>query len=286
MSESPFISDINKDSFDTEVIARSHDTPVFVDFWAGWCNPCKILMPLLASLAQDYEGKFYLAKIDSDVERSLAEKYGVRSLPTVKIFRHGEVVDEFTGVIPEGDIRQLIEKYIVRESDGLYADAIQALKNGDIVAAKSTMQKAMDLDPDQKKIILGMVDIHIKENDIDTAEALIHKLPMNVQTDEDVERIKAQLLFASEIKNAPPIEILEETISGNPKDKDSLYQLGSRYAINGDHEKALVTFLKLMMLDKTYNDGAPRKAMLSIFNILGGGPLVNRYRSKMASALL
>lgn len=286
MSEIPFISDVNKDNFDTEVIARSHDIPVFVDFWAGWCNPCKILMPLLSTLAEKYSGKFYLAKVDSDVERSLAEKYAVRSLPTVKIFRHGEVMDEFTGVIPEGDIRLLIEKYIVRESDAFYTDAMQALNNGDIVTAKTTMQKAMDLDPGQKKIILGMVEIHIKENNFDAAEALIHKLPMNVQTDDDVERIKAQLLFATEIKSAPSIEILEEVINSNPKDKESLYQLGSRYAINDNHEKALETFLKLMMLDKNYNDGAPRKAMLSIFNILGGGPLVNRYRSKMASALL
>ena len=286
MSESPFISDVNKDNFDTEVITRSQNTPVFVDFWAGWCNPCKILMPILSTLAQKYDGKFYLAKVDSDVERSLAEKYAVRSLPTVKVFRHGEVIDEFTGVIPEGDIRQLIEKYMVRESDGFYADAIQALNNGDIITAKANMQNAMDLDPGQKKIILGMVDIHIKEDNFDAAEALIHKLPMNVQTDDDVERIKAQLLFAAEVKNAQPIEILESTINSNPKDKDCLYQLGSLYAINGDHEKALETFLKLMMLDKTYNDGAPRKAMLSIFNILGGGPLVNRYRSKMASALL
>ena len=131
-----------------------------------------------------------------------------------------------------------------------------------------------------------MAEIYLAEGSLEEAEVLIHKLAMNVQTDDDVESLKARLMFAAGIKNAPDIATLEDAIANNPKDSDSLHQLGSRYAVNGDYEKALETFLKLLMIDKTYKDGTPRKAMLSIFNILGGGPLVNMYRSKMASALL
>ena len=286
MNDSLFINDVNHETFDSLVIEQSHQTPVLVDFWAGWCNPCKILMPILTDLAQEYNGKFHLVKVDTDVERSLAEHYGVRSLPTVKVFRFGEIVDEFSGVIPESDIRALIEKYIERESDGLYKEAKQALENGDIIKAKSTMLKAMAGDPDRKIILLGMTEVYLAEGSLVDAEELLHKLPMNMQTDDDVENLKARITFAKGVKDAPDLNTLETSIVNDPKDTKSLYQLGCYYAVDNDHKKALEVFLKLLLVDKNYDDGAPRKAMLSIFNILDGGPLVNMYRSKMASALL
>lgn len=286
MSDSPYISNVSVDTFNTEVIERSFHTPVLVDFWAGWCNPCKMLMPILSKLAEEYQGQFFLAKVDSDVERDLATNYGVRSLPTVKVFKQGQIVDEFAGVIPEANIRALIEKYLTRESDGLFNEAYEAMKNNDLVQARTLMEKAYALDPDRKNIILGMAEISLLEGNADEADKLIASLPINQQNDEDVEQIKAKLMFASAAGKGNDIANLEQQIASNPKDVEALKQLGACYVISGEFEKALECYLQLLIIDKEYQEGLPRKSILAIFNLLGGsGPLVNRYRSKMASAL-
>ncbi|WP_295471797.1 thioredoxin, partial [Thiolapillus sp.] len=105
MSTSPYIIEITKDNYQTDVIERSAQVPVLVDFWAPWCQPCKILMPVLANLAEQYGEKFILAKINTEEEQELAAQFAIRSIPTVKLFVNGQPVDEFAGALPEADIR-------------------------------------------------------------------------------------------------------------------------------------------------------------------------------------
>jgi len=122
-TDSPFISEADDSTFQSLVLDRSIDVPVLVDFWAEWCAPCKMLMPILAQLACEYEGKFQLVKVNTDKQQPLAVQYGVRSLPTLKLFRNGDIVDEIIGVQPEPAIRAIIDRYIVRESDFASQDA-------------------------------------------------------------------------------------------------------------------------------------------------------------------
>ena len=131
MAHSPHIADVTERDFDAQVIQRSHTVPVLVDFWATWCAPCQTLMPLLARLADEYQGKFFLAKVNTDKEQKLAAQHGIRSLPTVKLFRNGSAVDGFMGAQPERAVRALLDKYATSESETLIDDAVRAQQAGD-----------------------------------------------------------------------------------------------------------------------------------------------------------
>ena len=110
MHHSPFVLDVSQQDFQTTVLENSFHSPVLVDFWAAWCQPCQILMPMLRQLAVESEGAFLLAKVNADEEQELAAHFGVRSLPTVKVFRDGQVVEELVGVQPESTYREVIER--------------------------------------------------------------------------------------------------------------------------------------------------------------------------------
>ena len=126
MSESPYIHNVDMQNFQALVLENSMKQPVLVDFWADWCQPCQTLMPMLAKLADEYAGKFVLAKVNSDEQQELATHFGIKSLPTMKLIVNGQVVDERMGVIPEAEIRAFIDPHITSESNGLLDDAMAA----------------------------------------------------------------------------------------------------------------------------------------------------------------
>lgn len=142
------ILDVTQENFQQAVLDESHQRPVVVDFWAAWCGPCQQLMPLLQQLATQYAGKFRLAKVNSDEQQALAQQYGVRSLPTVMIFRHGKPADQFMGVQPEPNIRAMIDQYLEKPSDKLIEQAREQAKTGDVDGALATLKAALEEDPD------------------------------------------------------------------------------------------------------------------------------------------
>src|SRR4030065_277949 len=160
MSPSPHIADVNQQTFESLVLAKSREIPVLADFWAAWCGPCKQLMPVLAKLADEYDGKFFLAKINSDTEQPLAARYGVKSLPTVKLFRNGQVVEEFMGAQPEKAIRALLDRHIPRASDTLVDNALQVLRAGQPDQALAILQQAVKTDPGNDRAKLELARLH------------------------------------------------------------------------------------------------------------------------------
>ena len=115
MADSPFIINVTRENF-AQVMQTSFEVPVLLDFWAGWCQPCLMLMPVLAKLADDYDGKFMLGKLNTEEEQELASRFGIRSIPTVKLFKDGQQVDEFMGALPEQGVRAFLDKHIVDEA--------------------------------------------------------------------------------------------------------------------------------------------------------------------------
>ena len=286
MSATPYIFDVTEEEFPRRVLEPSHETPVLVDFWADWCNPCRVLMPLLAGLAEEFEGKFLLAKVDTEAERNLASIHGIRSLPTVKLFKDGQPVDEFLGALPESEIRAFLERHLPRGSDTLLASAEAALERGDGETARQLVEEAQRSDPGNPRGPLVYARVHASLGNFEAAETAFEALSLDQQQDPDVARMRALIGFGRVAAGARSATELESILSQDPQDRSALHELAARKALDGSHEESLELLLTLLRRDRTYGDDVARKGMLALFDILGGnGELVNRYRMQMFNAL-
>lgn len=286
MNQSTLSFNITTDNFDTGVLEKSRQTLVVVDFWADWCAPCRVLMPLLQKLADDYQGKFLLAKVNTDTETELAAQWGIRSLPTVKFFKNGEVVDEFLGAQPESVIRSIIEQYLPRESDTLRMEAQAAMQAGDIVKAVSLLRQALSEDPDQLTIKIELADALLRNGQPEDAENILECLPLQEREEEAVKAIEAKIELARAQQSAPSQSELIGRIATNPDDLSSRHLLGASYAADGNYTAALEQFFEIMKRDRRFENDIGRRSLLNVFKLLGAdNELVKQYRRKMAPLL-
>ena len=286
MPTQDYVIDATSGNFSREVIERSNKVPVVVDFWASWCSPCRILMPILHGLAEELQGQFVLAKVDSDREQQLAQDYGVRSLPTVKIFRRGRVVEEFIGVQPESVIRELLERHIERESDRLRERAHAAMENGDLDQALTLLQQARELDPDKLEMTLDLAQVLLQRGEPEAAEELLEALPLDQRASEGAKIMVARVHFARGAQGAPALEELRRTVASVPDDLVARYQLAARLVTTGAVEQAMDELLEIMRRDRNFRDDIARRDLLSVFEMLGnGGEIVNECRRKLARLL-
>ncbi len=286
MSNSPYIVDVQAETFQTLVLENSYKVPVVVDFWAAWCNPCQVLMPLLQKLAEEFNGQFLLAKVNSDEQQALATQYGVRSLPTVKVFRNGEVVDEFNGALPEAAIREMLDRHIERESDKLAAQALELAAAGNHEEALALMQQAAEVDEDNYRVKLKQAQLLTELAQYDEASEILRKFPLDKQQDPEVTALLAQLEFAKAAGNAEQIPELEQRLAADGSDSEARYSLALVLIGQGEYEAGMEHLLQLMKSDRSFKDDAARKTMLMVFDMLGGsGPLVNQYRSQLYKLL-
>jgi putative thioredoxin len=245
-----------------------------------------MLMPVLAKLAEEYQGKFFLAKIDTDKEQALANRYGVRSLPTVKVFKDGLVVDEFMGAQPERAIRDILDRHILRASDGLIAQAQEAQQRGDTALGLTLLTRAVETDPDRDRPKLHLARALFEAGLTEDGEKILQGLSPAGRTDPEVLALHAKLEFVRLAAASRPAEELEKAIAANPRDFDARYQLAAHRLLEGAHEAALDQLLEIVRRDRKFRDDAARKAVLAIFNILGGqGEIVTRYRKQLSMAL-
>jgi len=286
MPTQDYIIDATSQNFAKDVIDRSEKMPVAVDFWAGWCAPCQMLTPILHGLADDLQGQFVLAKVDSDREQQLAQAYGVRSLPTVKIFRHGRVVEEFVGVQPESMIRALVERHIERESDRLRERARGEMANGALDDALILLQQAHELDPDKLEVTLDLAQALMQRGDPRAAQDLLETLPLDQRASDAAKTMVAKVHFARAAHGAPSLEQLRRTVTSTPDDLATRYQLAASLVMAGAHEQAMDELLEIMRRDRNYRDDIARRGLLSIFELLGDtGAVVNEYRRRLARLL-
>lgn len=286
MANSPYVLDVGAEDFYTKVLEESQQRPVLVDFWADWCAPCRMLAPLLDSIADSYQGKLLVAKVNTEEQQALAAQFGVRSLPTVKLFRDGQPVDEFMGALPEVEIRAFLEKHLPRESDTVLAQADALMGQGDFEQAAALVDKARAEDPQNPRAILAQSRIQAARGEFGVAEQTLDQLPLDEQDNPETLALRAQLGFARTLENAPDIDSLQQRLAQNENDSEARYQLAVRQVVTQDFENALENLLTLLRRDRQYADDAARKTMLRVFDLLGGsGELVSRYRAKMTSAL-
>lgn len=282
----PHVFDATAETFETEVLQKSLQTPVLIDFWAEWCGPCKQLGPILEKLAADYNGAFVLAKVDVDKEQQLAAAFQVRSIPTVFLVKDGQVADGFPGALPEGQLREFLKHHGVEPAEAP-AEAEQAAApvavdpHDEVVRLRHELAEA----PDRDELKLDLALALLKTGAAQEAEQLLDALPANLATDDRAVRARARLGFATVLKDAPPLPVLSAALASNPDDLRAWHLLGVQHLVAGDSEQALEAFLELLRRDRNFEDGLPRKALIDAFRVVEDEDLVGRYRRKMASLL-
>ncbi|WP_295541115.1 thioredoxin [uncultured Thiohalocapsa sp.] len=285
MTESPYVVNVTEADFEQVVIAGSSQRPVLVDFWADWCAPCRQLMPILAKLADELGGAFLLAKVDTEAEQSLAAAFGIRSLPTVQLFKDGRPVDQFMGALPEGQIREFLSRHIERESDRRIAAAAEHISNGALDTAASLLAEVRAEDPDNKHLFPAEVRLALARGDYDAAADMLEHTPLELATDPAVARLRGELAFTAAAAAAPAPAACEARLADAPDDSAARYGLAAQQVLAGDYAAALDNLLVLMRKDRGYGDDAARKGMLMIFDLLGDDPLVSTYRAKLSRLL-
>lgn len=287
MADSPYIVEANPQNFQ-QLLDASFQVPILVDFWADWCQPCKTLMPLLAKLAVEYQGGFILAKVNSDEHQQLAAQFGVRSLPTVKVLKGGTVVDEFTGALPEAELRKFINKHRVRRTESYRQQALGLYESGDIPAAINLMQQVVQHEPDFYEAVVELAGMLIQHGQADEAETLLMAVPPAAIDNQVVSQLLAEVKKAKLQAQVVGIDTsaLEQRLAENPDDLATMLELAKLRVAMDEFEAGLALYFSVHKKDSQFQDGAGKKGMFSTFEIMGAGnPLVKRYRNKLFALL-
>ncbi|MGN6190875.1 MAG: thioredoxin [Rhodanobacteraceae bacterium] len=276
-------------NFETDVLQASLQTPVLVDFWATWCGPCKTLGPILEKLAGEYAGAFRLAKVDCDKEQQLAGMFGVRSIPTVVLIQGGQIVDAFSGALPESQVREFLKRHRVEPASRIEAPA-QDVEDGAVPAetpqaAIARIGQALATDPDNAGLKLDLALARARSGDTTNAQATLDTLPIDLAEDDRAKALTALLAMQQSLAQIPPATELRARVERDPRDFTALDGLGVRQLLDGDAAEAMQQWLAILAADRGWNEGLARKRLLDAFRIVHDEALVSTTRRKMSSLL-
>ena len=256
MSSSEFIFDTAETTFEHDVVSRSYEIPIVVDFWAPWCGPCKTLGPILEMIAKECAGSFLLAKVNVDENPGLAVRFGVQGIPSVKAYRNGEIVAEFNGSAPERTVREFIQKLAPSETDTIIAEATSLLAIRQWEQAEENLRIVLDSQPNNSGATLGLVRALIAQGKGNEAIAFINDFPAG-----------SEIVAAQQLKPlAQLLAEVEENTNKNPADIDTLqaqYGQAAKLLARGQHAAAMDGLLEVLRYDKNFRQGSPCLKFLS-----------------------
>ncbi|WGS49215.1 thioredoxin [Paraburkholderia sp. D15] len=275
-------------TFEQDVITASTLAPVLVDFWAPWCGPCKSLGPMLEKLEAEAGGKWKLVKVNVDENQELAAHFQVRSIPHVMAFADGRPVDQFVGVLPEGQLREFIERLVPQGADAARLEAQAALEDGRREDAYDALQAALAYDPGFDEARMDRIEMLIEDDRIDEARNEVDLLsPKTTQgIDDRFNAIKTRLDAVDAAADLPPTDALEARVAAQPDDLEARFDLASALIAHRKYEGALEHLLAIVQRDRTFRDDIGRKTMLSVFDLAAHQPqLVSQWRRKLSASL-
>jgi putative thioredoxin len=278
---SQVVIDASDDTFEQDVIQRSHALPVVVDFWAPWCGPCRTLGPMIERIAGEYGGGVQLVKVNIDDNPGVATAFGIQSIPAVLAFRGGQPVANFVGAQPEPAVRDFFKGLVPTAADRLAEQGARALGAGDLETARGTFEQALAADPGHRAASIGLAAVSLESGDLDRAEELAARWPR----DPNAKRLLGHVRFRR-VAGGADREALEQRLAANDDDAEAHYRLGALLALDGEWEPALEHLLNTVMLDRKLDDDGGRLRMLDAFQLMGDGhELTQEYRRRLGNVL-
>ena len=294
LNKDSVIIEVITENFMSDVIERSKETPVIVDFWAPWCEPCKQLTPVIEKIIKEKNGNVILAKMNIDESPEVAQQLKIQSIPAVMAFNDGQPVDGFIGVQPEKNIIEFINKISsLKNSSSIEENIIAGKKyidDGDIETAALVFSEILKIEPENISAKSMLARCLLRSDQIDEAEDIINNLPPNSESNQDFVSVRSEVEVFKNAKNSPisneQEDELRRDIDKNPKNHQIRLDLAKLLLAKGENENAISELLKIIEFDPKWNDGEARKQLIEIFNILGNEDiLVIEGRKKLSSML-
>jgi putative thioredoxin len=284
-SNSPHVIDVGAANFAADVVDRSRQVPVLVDFWATWCGPCKALGPTLERLAAEYDGRFVLAKVDVDAEAELAGMFGIQSIPTVILVADGKQVDGFMGGLPEAELRKFLEPHLGPAGGDDPVEKVRAmLDEGRATDALAELEGLYSDRPDDDAIKLLVARAALSTGDVARAESVLDLLGPAAADGAEARALRAQIAMGSVDQGA--LAELEERVRATPDDLAARIELGRALAAAGRAEEGLETLLSTIEVDREFDQQAARRAMVEILDTLGpDSDLAHDFRRRLQVAM-
>ena len=274
-------TEVTDGNFAAEVQERSKKIPVVVDFWAPWCGPCRVLGPIIEKVAEEHKGKVVLAKLNTDENPKVSALFRIQGIPAVKAFKDAKVIAEFTGAAPEPQVRAFFEKIVPGPAIRITEQAEEYLRMGNPEAAEASYREILRTKPSNPEALTGLAAILISRGETEAAEELLERAPAY----RPAKLLKHRLFldgFAAKHAN----EDLEGAARANPRSPRDRYRWGLSLAAREHYTEALDELLASIALDRSFADGAARKAVLAVFDIIGlDSALTREYQRKLSNVL-
>jgi putative thioredoxin len=280
----PYVIEPSEQSFAADVIEQSAQTPVVVDFWAPWCGPCRLLTPVLEKLAGEFGGQFILAKVNTEVQQSLAAAFRVQSIPTVVAFRDRQLIDMFQGALPEAAVREWLLRLLPTEAERLIREAAQC-ESGDAARAEPLYRRALQFEPQYDPARIGLARTLLVLGRLEEAALLIAELEARGYLEPEAERVRSQLHLLQASKQGGGVAVLRRRVEADPGNLTLRVQLADALAAVGETREALETCLQVIRQDRIGVGPQAKQAMLDILNTLDDDDLASEFRRKLASLL-
>lgn len=268
--------DVTIQNFEAEVIEASMTTPVLVDFWAPWCGPCKSLGPVLEKVEAAYEGRFKLVKIDSDQEQQLAQAFGIKSIPTCVLLKNGQPVDGFMGALPEGQVKQFLDKHLPAEGElqaqAAAQEAQEHLQAGDAQSARAAMEQALATDPGNDDARFDLVKLLIGLGELAEASALLapamSRIPVPLRFEAQTQWLNALEFVTTDPRGEWELDQFDALIDQNKRDFEARFAKSRLLIAIGQWEAAMDELLEIIMRDKKWDNEAPRKTFVALLELM------------------
>lgn len=275
--------DITLENFESDLIKDSIQQPILLDIWAEWCGPCKALGPVLEKLEVEYAGRFKLAKVNADtqpeISGQLSQMFGVRSIPFCVMFAGGQPVDGFVGALPEGKIREFLDKHVPSpgelESEEEALEAEQAAAQGDTETAVSKLLEALERDPQNDEARFELIKLLLAHGQVVGAKEIFEPIASRGTGPAPEARVAAFGRYIGAVMaalDAPPVDQLQAAIAANKRDFDARLALAQTLIAAGEFTQAMDELLEIIMRDKKWNDEAARKTYVAVLEVMSKPP--------------